>query len=55
MSGENVDVSQTFTYLGSVIHSCGAAILVRKDEDPSFSLAGPPGLAVFLRDLDSDW
>ena len=29
-------------------------ILVQKDEGPSFSLAGPPGLAVFLRDLDSD-
>ena len=29
-------------------------ILVQKDEGPSLSLAGPPGLAVFLRDLDFD-
>ena len=29
-------------------------ILVQKDEGPSLSLAGPPGLAVFLRDLDTD-
>ena len=29
-------------------------ILVQKDEGSSLSLAGPPGLAVFLRDLDSD-
>ena len=29
-------------------------ILVQKDEGPSLPLAGPPGLAVFLRDLDSD-
>ena len=29
-------------------------ILVQKDEGPSLSLAGPPGLALFLRDLDSD-
>ena len=29
-------------------------ILLQKDEGPSLSLAGPPGLAVFLRDLDSD-
>ena len=29
-------------------------ILVQKDEGPRFSLAGPPGLAVFLRGLDSD-
>ena len=29
-------------------------ILVQKDEGPSFSLAGRPGLAVFLRDLNSD-
>ena len=29
-------------------------ILVQKDEGPSLSLAGPPGLAVFLWDLYSD-
>ena len=29
-------------------------ILVQKDEGPTFLLAGPTGLAVFLRDLDSD-
>ena len=29
-------------------------ILVENDEGPSFTLAGPAGLAVFLRDLDYD-
>ena len=29
-------------------------ILVQKDEGPSFSFAGPPNVAVFLLDLDSD-
>ena len=29
-------------------------ILVQKDGGPSLSLAGPPDLAVFLCDLDSD-
>ena len=29
-------------------------ILVQKDEGPSLSLACPPGLAVFLRDMDFD-
>ena len=29
-------------------------IIVQKDEGPSLSLAGPPGFAVFLRDLHSD-
>ena len=33
---------------------CGAADTCAKDEGSSFSLAGPPGPAVFLRDLDSD-
>ena len=32
----------------------GAAITCAKDECPSVSLACPPGLAVFLRDLDID-
>ena len=27
---------------------------MQKDERPSVSIAGPPGLAVFLRNLDSD-
>ena len=29
-------------------------IFVQKAEGPSLSLAGPPGLAVFLRDMDTD-
>ena len=78
MNGEHVEVTHTFTYLGSVIHSstscepevyrqlgverdefagrsCVALpIFVQKDEGPSLSLAVPPGLSVFLRDLDFD-
>ena len=48
LSGGNVDVSQTFTYLGSVIHSSNSSpILVEKD-DQCLPLAGSPGVAVFL-------
>ena len=33
---------------------CGAADTCAKNEGPSISLAGPVGLGVFLRELDSD-
>ena len=29
--------------------------LCKKNEGSSFSLANPPGIAVFLRDMDIDW
>ena len=63
---ENVEVTQTFTNLGSVMHSCTSCehvsqllgrrcrrcvalpMIVQNDEGSSLSLAGLPGLAVFL-------
>ena len=79
VSGENLELRKTFTFIGSVIRSstscklkwidgwdepgiqwirwrrCVAlAIIEQKDESPSFLLAGPAGIAVFLWELDSD-
>ena len=69
MSSENVEPTQMFTSLGSMIHSptgCQQAVgvngrnslaqpkLVRKNEGSSFSCSSSAGLAVSLPDLDSD-